>query len=68
VREGRSRAIGLGTADDRWFTFCAGMGLDAEVVGLVEQRRAAGRTSTPGLYVGAAVRHFFAGAERRNAR
>jgi diacylglycerol kinase family enzyme len=43
------------------------MGLDAEVVGLVEERRAAGRTSTAGLYVRTAVRHFFTGAERRRA-
>ena len=36
LRENRRRAIGLGTADDRWFTFCAGLGLDAEVVAAVE--------------------------------
>ena len=42
LREGRRRTVGLGTADGRWFTFCAGMGLDAEVVGAVEKRRQKG--------------------------
>src|SRR6185503_21222677 len=28
----RTRTIGLGRAEDRYFTFCAGLGLDAEVV------------------------------------
>ena len=42
LREGRRRRIGLATADGRWFTFCAGIGLDAEVVGDVERRRARG--------------------------
>jgi hypothetical protein len=26
LRDGRRRAVGLATADDRWFTFCAGLG------------------------------------------
>ena len=36
---GRSRLVGLGRADDRWFTFNAGMGWDADVVAAVEQMR-----------------------------
>ena len=51
--------IGLGRADDRWFTFCAGLGLDADVVGAVERRREDGRRSTGRLYVASAVREFF---------
>lgn len=51
LRESRSRTIGLGLADDRYFTFCAGLGLDAAVVRRVEQARLRGRVSTPGLYV-----------------
>ena len=65
LREGRSRRIGLGRADDRWFTFTAGLGLDAEVVAAVEERRAQGRRSTHSLYVRAAVGRFFGGTERR---
>jgi diacylglycerol kinase family enzyme len=51
LREGRSRSIGLGLADDRYFTFCAGLGLDAAVVRRVENARRRGRRSTPGLYM-----------------
>ena len=64
LREGRRRPVGLATADDRWFTFCAGLGLDAEVVRRVEDKRADGRKATPGLFVGQGVQHFFLGAQR----
>jgi diacylglycerol kinase family enzyme len=65
LREGCRRSVGLATADDRWFTFCAGLGLDAEVVRRVEDRRADGRKATPGLFVGQGVQHFFFGAQRK---
>ena len=60
IRDGRYRVIGLGHADDRYFTFCAGMGLDAAVVRRVEQARLRGRTSTPALYVRSTIGQFFA--------
>ena len=47
----RARLVGLGRADGRYFTFCAGFGLDAEVVRKVERLRLRGRVSTPGLYM-----------------
>jgi diacylglycerol kinase family enzyme len=59
LRDGRHRVIGLGRADDRYFTFCAGMGLDAAVVRRVEQARLRGRTSTLGLYMRSTVGQFF---------
>jgi diacylglycerol kinase family enzyme len=59
LREGRRRTVGLGRADDRWFTFCAGLGLDAEVVRRVERKRADGRKATPALYVRQGVAQFF---------
>lgn len=65
LRGDRRRTVGLGRADGRWFTFCAGLGLDAAVVRRVEQYRAAGLRSTPGLYVRAAVREFFLHTSRR---
>ena len=65
LREGRRRTIGLGRANDRWFIFCAGYGLDAAVVGRVEQARGRGRTATPGLYVRSAVAQYASGPERR---
>ena len=64
LRSDGRRSIGLGTADDRWFTFCAGLGLDAEVVRRVEGARAGGRKATPGLFVRQGVRHFFLDAKR----
>ncbi len=36
---------------DRYFTFCAGFGLDADVIHRVEQARRRGRKSTPLLYL-----------------
>ncbi|MDB1087541.1 diacylglycerol kinase family protein [Streptomyces sp. ACA25] len=65
----RDRTIGLGlaagtpgTADAevprRWFTFCAGFGFDAGVVGLVEQQRESGKRSTHALYLRQALRQF----------
>lgn len=36
LRSGTRRRIGVGRANDRYFLFCAGMGLDAEVVKRVE--------------------------------
>jgi len=65
LRDGRHRVIGLGKADDRYFTFCAGMGLDAAVVRRVEQARLRGRTSTPALYVRSMIGQFFAD-DRKN--
>jgi diacylglycerol kinase family enzyme len=67
LRADRRRSIGLGTADDRWFTFCAGLGLDAEVVRRVEDKRADGRKATPGLFVRQGLQHFFLAAQRRPA-
>jgi diacylglycerol kinase family enzyme len=66
VRAGRSRPLGLGRLDDRWFTFCAGAGLDADVVRVVEQRRAAGKKSTTMLYARTAVRRFFVQDDRKH--
>jgi diacylglycerol kinase family enzyme len=65
LRADRRRPVGLGQADDRWFTFCAGLGLDAEVVRRVELKRADGRKATPGLFVRQGVQHFFLHAQRR---
>jgi len=66
LREGRTRAIGLGRADDRYFTFCGGLGIDAEVVRRVERARLRGRTSTPWLYLRTTVTQYFLETERRH--
>ncbi|MFC5908303.1 diacylglycerol/lipid kinase family protein [Streptacidiphilus monticola] len=64
LKAGRERVVGLGLAGgeglpDRWFTFTAGFGFDAGVVGRVEQSRRNGQRSTHALYVGQAIRAFF---------
>ncbi|GAA3572522.1 diacylglycerol kinase family protein [Amycolatopsis ultiminotia] len=53
----RRRRVGLGRADRHWFTFNAGLGWDADVVGRVAKRR--GKQTTAGLYLRAAVRSYF---------
>ncbi|MFI7520772.1 diacylglycerol/lipid kinase family protein [Micromonospora globbae] len=66
LRLGRYRTIGLGRADDRYFTFCAGFGLDAAVIHRVEQARRRGRVSSPSLYLRATVQQYFLASDRRH--
>jgi len=47
----RYRLVSLGKADDRYFTFNAGLGIDAAVVAEVEKHRAAGRTISNAMHV-----------------
>ncbi len=61
-----SRPVGLGLAGDRYFCINAGLGLDAEVVRVVEGLRARGRTATPALYLTTTVRHFWFVTDRRH--
>ncbi|MFZ2172591.1 MAG: diacylglycerol kinase family protein [Rhodococcus sp. (in: high G+C Gram-positive bacteria)] len=53
------RRIGLAHCDNRWFTFNAGLGWDAQVCEAVDAHRKNGRPATPAQYVRAAVRVFF---------
>ena len=61
----RRRRIGLGKADERWFTFNAGLGIDAGAVRRVERARARGRQLTQPRYVRKAVHEFYLGPTRR---
>lgn len=69
VRAGRRRPLGvgrlIGEGYERYFTFCAGAGFDADIVRVVEQRRARGKRATVPLYATTAVRRFFAQKDRR---
>ena len=69
-RPGAGRAARPGTEDEgvpaRWFTFCAGLGFDAGVVGRVEQQRERGKRSTHALYVRQVVRQFLDDPHRRH--
>ncbi|MEC3980696.1 diacylglycerol/lipid kinase family protein [Amycolatopsis sp. H20-H5] len=53
----RHRKVGLGLADGHWFTFNAGLGWDADVVGRVAKRR--GKQTSASLYLRAAVSMHF---------
>ncbi|MEY9888811.1 diacylglycerol kinase family enzyme [Catenulispora sp. MAP12-49] len=66
IHENRRRPVSMGLADDRYFTFTAGYGFDAAVVGIVEERRSAGHKSTGSLYIRSALRHYWHGLDRRN--
>ena len=66
LRAGRYRTVGLGRADQRYFTFCAGIGWDAEVIQAVENHRVSGSQANPVLYVRTALRQFFAVTDRRH--
>jgi diacylglycerol kinase family enzyme len=62
---GRHRTIGLGLAADRYFTFSAGLGMDAEVVREVDRLRAQGRRESVPLFVRAMVHEYYRGTDRR---
>jgi diacylglycerol kinase family enzyme len=59
------RTIGLGLAGDRYFTFTAGLGMDAEVVREVDLLRERGRRESPSLFLRTMVRHYYRGMDRR---
>ena len=62
---GTRRTIGLGLATDRYFTFSAGLGVDAEVVADVERRRASGHQASTLLYLQTALRRYYGITDRR---
>ncbi|TCK20591.1 diacylglycerol kinase family enzyme [Pseudonocardia endophytica] len=64
LAERRQRMVGLGHADDRWFTFNAGMGWDADVVAAVERARAQGHEASPGRYAMTALGQYLAQLRR----
>jgi diacylglycerol kinase family enzyme len=63
---GSTRTIGLGLAGDRYFTFNAGLGWDAEVIRAVEDRRAQGQSASNGLYIRTALREYYLHTDRRH--
>ncbi|AVZ75230.1 diacylglycerol kinase [Streptomyces lunaelactis] len=76
LRDETERTVGLGLAagtpgtedegvPSRWFTFCAGLGFDASVIGRVEQQRERGKRSTHALYMRQVVRQFLDEPHRR---
>lgn len=66
LRAGSSRSIGLGRAGGRYFTFAAGLGLDAQAVAEVDRLRATLNRSTPRMFVRAALRQYLRHTDRRH--
>ena len=65
VETGTRRTIGLGRAGDRYFTFSAGLGVDAEVVADMERRRANGGHSSTLRYMLITLRRYYTATDRR---
>jgi diacylglycerol kinase family enzyme len=59
IAAGRFRTIGLGLAGDRYFTFSAGLGMDAEVVHEVDQLRDKGARESASLFLRAIVHQYY---------
>jgi diacylglycerol kinase family enzyme len=59
VTSGVRRKIGLGLAGERYFTFSAGLGVDAEVIGDMERQRAHGQRASVAAYLRTAVRRYY---------
>lgn len=66
IRAGRTRTIGLGRVNGRWFTSNAGVGLDAEIITAMEEQRSAGRTASPTRYLMTTLRQYFARTDRKH--
>lgn len=67
MREATTRTVGLGMVDDRYFTFTAGLGLDAEIMMRMDAMRAKGKAATPTRYLATTLQHFFTGTDRKEA-
>jgi diacylglycerol kinase family enzyme len=67
LAKNRSVTVSLGRADDRYFTFNAGLGLDAEAVHAVEQRRRAGSEISNVMHARATISRYFR-SDRRHPR
>ncbi len=65
--KGRTRTVSLGLAGDRYFTFNAGLGLDAEAVQAVEKRRGSGRKISNALHVRMTIARYLR-SDRRHPR
>jgi diacylglycerol kinase family enzyme len=67
LSEGWVRRVTLGRANDRWFTFHAGFGFDAEVVRRVEQRYRLKQTVRQASFAWCAVLAYLGGRDVRRA-
>jgi diacylglycerol kinase family enzyme len=66
LRTRSRRRIGVGKADSRYFTFCAGLGIDAEIVRAADARRSTGIRASNSMHTRTAFRYFFTASDRRH--
>jgi diacylglycerol kinase family enzyme len=66
VEQNHSQLIPLGKMNDRWFSFNAGLGLDAGIVATMESLRAEGKKASPSTYLLASLKHYFQEADTTN--
>ena len=67
LRDGVTRTVGVGRANDRWFVANAGLGIDAEIIAAMEKKRKAGHTATPANYLRTTLIEFFRSTNRKQA-
>ena len=67
LTRGSTVTVSLGRAGDRYFTFNAGLGLDAEAVHAVERRRRAGSEISNVMHARATISRYFR-SDRRHPR
>lgn len=60
----RTRRIGLGRANDRWFAIAAGFGFDASVVEAIERHPRLKRMLRDGAFVALGLAEWFASSDR----
>lgn len=64
LRDGEDRTVSLGMANGRYFTFCAGWGLDAEIVRMVERRAMLKRTVRQATFLWCGLLAYLGGGAR----
>lgn len=65
LRDGTTRTVGLGRANDRWFVANAGLGIDAEIIASMENQRKSGHTASPARYLRTTLMEFFRSTNRK---
>lgn len=68
IRAGRTRTIGLGRANGRWFLANAGLGVDAEIIADMEELRANGKAATPSRYLATTVKRILFHTDRKSPK
>lgn len=75
LRNDRTRNVSLahmraetedGGVLERWITFNAGLGIDAQIIHNMESMRAKGKEATPTRYFATTLRTFFVGTDRKH--